>query len=75
MSIYHKVHDLKKRTVRKAPKSKNFYLRSIQAAYDYAAKNLQDSQFAKRIAKRLSLSRSNRPVMSIARIVQLNKNN
>lgn len=75
MSIYHKVHDLKRRTVRKAPKSKNFYLRSIQAAYSYAAQNLQDNKFAKRIAKRLSLSRSNRPVMSIAKIAQLNKDN
>ena len=68
MSIYHKTHELKRRTVRRCPKSKNIYLRSVQAAFDYAAKNLTEAKFATRIAKRLSLSRNNRPVMSISNI-------
>ncbi|CAL6027620.1 Ribosomal_protein L18 [Hexamita inflata] len=70
MSIYHKTHELKRHTIRKAPKSKNFYLRTIQAAFDYAAKNLTETDFAKKVARRLCISRSNRPVMSLSNIAQ-----
>lgn len=70
MSIYHRVHDLKRRKVRKAPKSHNFYLRAIQSAYAHAADCNADNKFAKCVAKRLCLSRNNRPVMSLSAIAR-----
>ena len=57
----------RKLTRRRAPKSKNIYISLLHQLYGFLARRT-DSKFNKVIAKRLVMSRNNRPVVSLSRV-------
>lgn len=57
-----------KRVHRSAPKSKNPYLKLIVKLYEFLVRRT-DSQFNKVVLKRLYMSKTNRPPMSVSKIM------
>jgi large subunit ribosomal protein L18e len=58
--------------VRKAPESKNVYLRLLTKLYNFIARRAE-SKFAAVISKRLCMSRINNPPISVSRLVRYMK--
>ncbi|XP_023235652.1 large ribosomal subunit protein eL18 [Centruroides vittatus] len=69
IDINHK-HDRK--VVRRAPKSNDIYLRLLVKLYRFMARRT-GAKFNKIILKRLFMSKTNRPPMSLARLVRMMK--
>ena len=62
-------HNKDRKVRRKAPKSKNVYLELLVKLYRFLARRTQ-SKFNGRVVRRLYLSRSNRPPLSLSRLVK-----
>merc|ERR1712121_615534 len=62
-------HKNKRKSVRKEPKSQDIYLRLLVKLYRFLARRT-NAKFNKIVLKRLFMSKTNRPPMSIARVVR-----
>jgi large subunit ribosomal protein L18e len=58
---------VKRKSVRRAPKSENVYIRLLAKLYNYLARRT-GSKFNDKVLKRLFMSRRNRPPLSISRL-------
>ncbi|XP_076043157.1 ribosomal protein L18 [Oratosquilla oratoria] len=65
-------HKKDRKVVRREPKSQDVYLRLLVKLYRFLARRT-DSKFNEIVMKRLFMSRTNRPPISIARVVRLMK--
>merc|ERR1711976_180362 len=62
-------HNNKRKTVRKEPKSDDIYLRLLVKLYRFLARRT-DAKFNKIVLRRLFMSRTNRPPMSLSRLAR-----
>lgn len=65
-------HKNKRKVVRKEPRSQDIYLRLLVKLYRFLARRT-NAKFNKIILKRLFMSKTNRPPLSVARLVRLMK--